>query len=306
MASESPCPPVCAVVVTYHPDGALAQRLAVILGQCTQVIVVDNGSPDSCLTDVPPTIELIRLGRNRGLAAGLNVGLARARDLGFAWAVTLDQDSTPEAGMVQALWTSRCRHARPESVAVVGPRLREERVEHEDHRWVVPHPVCRWFFRRASCREQDLPGVAFVITSGALMGLDVFSRIGPMDEGLFIDYIDHDYCLRARRFGYDIMVSAAAMLRHNLGAKREYHVAGHPVRPTFHSGLRLRYMFRNRVILWRRYAWAEPHWALFDGVFTTFNLLRIVLFEDRRLEKVGAAMRGTLDGMLGRRGRIDA
>ena len=299
-------PPVAAVVVTFFPDDGLPARLAALTRECDRVIVVDNGSDEAAKTRIAgDQVELIALGENRGLAAALNVGLERAISLGFEWAVTFDQDSTPKPGMVAALWRTRSEHAGLGRVAVVGPRLSEERVIHEDHRWVVPHPRCRWWFARVPCVSRDLTGVAFVITSGALTDLGIFREIGPMDEGLFIDYIDHDYCLRARRAGHEIIVSAAATLLHNLGAKREYRVAGRAVRPTFHSALRLRYMARNRWPVWRRHARHFPHWAAFDAVYSHYNLLRVLIFENGRLSKLVASVRGTWDGMLGRQGRID-
>ena len=303
--SDGNVPRVIAVVVTFHPDDGVFDRLRVIARECDVVIVVDNGSGAEMTKRLGAAgVEVVALAENRGLATALNIGLSRARELGYEWAVTFDQDSTPQAGMVAALWATRERFAEPGMVAVVGPRLREERVAHEDHRWVVPHERCRWWFRRVPCVEHDLAGVAFVITSGALMDLRIFAKIGPMDDGLFIDYIDHDYCLRARRLGFEILVSAGAMLGHNLGAKREFAVAGRKVRPTFHSALRLRYMARNRWVLWRRYARAFPHWAAFDGVYSHYNLLRVLVFEDGRLAKLAAVACGTWDGLRGRKGKF--
>lgn len=301
-------PPICAVVVTYFPDERVEERLRIIAAECEHVVVVDNSAPAAAfrsLASLAKPVEVLAQHRNLGVAAALNVGLERALALGFSWALTFDQDSTPQPGFSAGLWAARLRHAMPEQVAVVGPRLREENLAHEDHRWVVPHPRYRWWFRCAPCRDADLPGVAFVITSGALMDLRAFQRIGPMDAGLFIDYVDHDYCLRARQLGYDIVVSKDALLVHNLGAKREFRIGARAVRPTFHSALRLRYMFRNRRIVRRRYAHAFPHWACFDFVSTHHNLVRIALFEDQRGAKLRAICRGTCDGWLGRSGPIE-
>jgi len=110
--------------------------------------------------------------------------------------------------------------------------------------------------------------------------------------------------LRARRLGFEIMVSAGALLMHNLGAKQEFTVVGRKVRPTFHSALRLRYMFRNRWMLWRRHAWYFPHWAAFDLIYSHYNLLRILAFEDHRLQKMIAVIRGSWDGLCNKRGEI--
>ena len=81
-------------------------------------------------------------------------------------------------------------------------------------------------------------------------------------------------------------------------------MAGRKVRPTFHSALRLRYMARNRWVVWRRHAWAFPHWAAFDAVYSHYNLLRVLVFEDGRAAKLAAVVRGTWDGVCGRRGQI--
>ncbi len=301
-----PAPKIAAVVVTYLPEAGVRSRLDAIARECGRVIVVDNGSDDVGRALLAGDgVELIALGENRGLAVALNVGLARAISLGFDWAVTFDQDSTPQPGMVDALWRSRQRFAEPEKVAVVGPRLREERVVHEDHRWVVPHLRCRWWFSRVPCACGDLAGVAFVITSGALNDLRVYRKIGPMDDALFIDYIDHEYCLRARRAGYEIVVSADAWLVHNFGAQREFRMAGRVVRPTFHSALRLRYIARNRWRVWRRHARAVPHWASFDSLWCLHVFARVMLLENARGAKFCGMVRGTWDGLLGRTGKID-
>lgn len=299
------CPFVAAVVVTFFPDEHVGARLAMLARECARVIVVDNGSDEACRTRLAgERVELIALGENRGLAAALNLGLDRACELGFSWAVTFDQDSTPQPGMVSALWATRQRYPDPSRVAVVGPRLREEKVNHADHRWLVPHERWSWLFRRVPCEDADLSGVAFVITSGALTDLRIYRELGRMDEGLFIDFIDHEYCLRARRGGYEILVSAEAWLVHNFGAQREYHVAGRVVRPTFHSALRLRYISRNRWAVWRRHARAVPHWAMFDAVSGLHVFLRVMIFEDRRWEKFCAMLRGSYEGLLGRQGKI--
>lgn len=306
VANESvSVPPICAVVVTYFPDPGFAQRLRRIATECARIVIVDNGSvPGELAPLASEQKEIVTLPRNLGLATALNRGLARAIELGFQWAITFDQDSMPSSGMAAALWATRERSTEPARVAVVGPRLREEKVAHEERRWVVPHPRWRWLFQRVICRDSDLAGVAFVITSGALMDLGIFRRIGPLLDELFIDYIDHEYCLRARRAGCDIMVSAGALLTHNLGAKREFRLGPRTVRPTFHPAERLRYMFRNRWVLLRRHGRHFPHWVLFDFIFVHFNLLRVVLYEDQRREKLMAAVRGTWDGLLGRTGEI--
>lgn len=296
-------PPICAIVVAFNPDDSFQQRVLAIEAQCERLIIVDN-SPVPKRVSVSGKTTVLPQQRNVGLARALNIGLAQAQAEKFDWAITFDQDSTPEPGMVEALWRSVTAAEKPERVAVVGPRLTEEKVVHEDHRWIVPMRGFRLGFRRVPCVGNDLPSVAFVITSGALVRLDVVRAVGGMKEELFIDYIDHDFCLRAQELGYTVVVSAGARLQHNLGNKREIAVAGLKVRPTFHSPTRLRYMSRNRWYMYRRFAVRFPHWAAFDFVFSHYNLLRILAFEDQKTAKMWAVLRGTIDGIAGRMGEI--
>jgi len=143
-----------------------------------------------------------------------------------------------------------------------------------------------------------------MVTSGSMLNVSVWRELGRFDDGLFIDYIDTDFCLRVLKSGRKIAVSGEAILEHRLGARERRVFAGKVVRPTHHAPFRHYYMARNRVLMWRRHALDAPHWAAFDFCFAGFNTFRIFLFEHHRWEKAKAILRGTWDGFLGKRGRM--
>mgnify|MGYP002888735411 CR=1 FL=1 len=58
--------------------------------------------------------------------------------------------------------------------------------------------------------------VETIITSGSIIPVKVLQNVGLMDETLFIDYIDYEWCLRAIHKGYQIYLSDSKM-RHNMG-----------------------------------------------------------------------------------------
>lgn len=299
-------PSIAAIVVTFHPDEKITDRLERIRAQVDQMVIVDNGSP-------VPTLEMLKswsngqesavIGNphNRGLSAALNQGLEWAAEKSCQWAVTFDQDSTPQPGMVGALLSTVANLPDSERVAVVGAQTFDEHRAHVPERWLQPR---WWGFERRDCTDGDLEQVTFVITSGALTRVSVWRELGGFDEGLFIDYIDHDFCLRARTRGWKTLVSAGARLAHNLGSKREVEIIGRRVRPTFHSSSRHYYMARNRILMWRRHAWRFPHWWMFDACFGGMNTVRVLLAEDKRVEKMSAMLRGTWHGLLGRTGKM--
>lgn len=299
--------PVAAVVVTFFPDDRVTERLVAIRGQVDRLVVVDNGSPAETQTMLETWAAangavVLANAENRGLAAALNQGMAWSEAAGIEWTITFDQDSTPQPGLVAALLATAKSATTADRVAMVGARTFDEWTGRED-RWLRP---AWWGFQRAPCSSGDLTGVTFVITSGTLTRVRAWRSLGGFDEGLFIDFLDHDLCLKARQAGWEILVSGEARLAHNLGAKREVAVAGRRLRPTFHSAPRHYYMARNRILMWRRYAWRYPHWWLFDACFGALNLMRVLLAEDRRGEKLAAMLRGTLHGVSGRLGPREA
>ena len=301
---NSPHAPVCAVVVTYYPDEAFGTRLAAIDQGVAHTIVVDNGSPretvDRLAALANERIQLIANGENLGVAAALNIGLHEALARGFAWAVTFDQDSRPAAGMVAELLEAGLEpspHAAP--VAVVGPVIVDENVPDAPYLFLRAHPRLPLLPQRVS-GEGGLEDVTFVITSGALLNLTVFDALGGYREDLFIDYVDTDYCLRAKRAGYRVTVADATLFHHR-GERRKVRRWGRTFRPTFYSPTRYYYLARNGILTARAHVLRFPHWFLFDLAATLNNVVRLGLEDDRRA-KVGAAWQGLRDGLRGRGG----
>jgi len=295
--------PYCAIVVTYRAVAFVVNNIIKLVQECGRVIVVDNGSEEEVLSDIDAVVgvELIRFPSNVGLASALNAGINRALDLGYNWAITFDQDSTPEPGFGVELWKAHLRY--PEA-GIVAPRIKEAAVNEGNYAWTRKARWSPFLFERVFCSGVDIPGITVAITSGALTELRLWRELGGFEVCLFIDYIDVDYCLRVRRAGRDIVVSHAAVLNHELGARRSKIIMGHEFRPTFHSALRHYYIARNRVFVWKKHALSVPHWALFDLSYCIYNFLRVVLFEDRKMEKIRATIVGTYDGLKARFGPV--
>lgn len=295
--------PICAVVVTFRADASVVDNIQALSRECGVVIAVDNGSGDDSLSQISaiPGVQMIRSGRNLGLAAALNTGLDRARAIGFKWAITFDQDSTPEIGFARAIWATHLNYL---DAALVVPQIVERTVGVSSYFWLRKSRRWPFLFERAPCQENDLPSVTIAITSGALTDLSVWAELGRFEEGLFIDYIDVDYCLRVRKAGKHIAVSAGAMLRHQLGERRAQRFLGYDFRPTFHAAFRHFYISRNRVFVWRRHALREPHWALFDLCYAAYNMVRVIIFENNRWKKVKAFALGLSDGLRDKYGPL--
>ncbi len=296
-----------AVVVTFNPPPEFWDHIGIWLSQVDELIIVDDGSlPDwqkeacALIQAQYGNVEFIANPANRGIAARLNQGFARQLEEGRTFTFVFDQDSLPAPGMVAEMLD--VYQAQRSPIAIVAPHV------------VVPSASVsssflvsrgRFLFRRVRCTDQTLlDDVSIVISSGALYDLQAYCQIGPFREDFFIDYVDTEYCLRARQLGYKLVVACKASLTHQLGNQREARFGPLTMHPTFHSPLRWYYISRNRVPMMRRYAWRFPHWFFYELLVNLYGLARLVLFEDRKSRKALAMILGMWDGLGSRMGPV--
>lgn len=238
---------VCAVVITYEPDSRTSQLLEALAPQVESLVVVDNGSAPAAATELAAGCErvgaqLIELDENTGIAHAQNVGIARAREIGATHVLLSDQDSLPNPGMVAALLAA-C--ADP-NVAAAGPYIREAKPGGDELVYVDR----TWGPRRAN--SDELAGgtvtAAFLLASGCLIPLRVLDEVGPMNEAYFIDHVDLEWCLRARKAGYRMVVPTQAVLHHSLG-DATVKLPGRKQPVHVHGPLRCYYLSRNTIFL---------------------------------------------------------
>lgn len=291
---------VCTVVVTYHPDATLlAAQLDALQAQAGCIVVVDNATPGTAVRELcafHPQAELLALTDNLGLAAALNAGITAARAKpGITHVLLMDQDSVPEPGMVAALKAALERQSQNTRVAAVGTRFHDPR-EGTDAPFVrIRFPVNRQLHCNGACDEVDCD---FLITSGSLIPLDVLDQVGGMDEALFIDNVDLEWCFRATSKGYALFGVCGARMLHHHGATR-HRVPGVPRGVVVHTPQRLFYMMRNRVLLYRR-AYTPRRWIAQDVPRLVVKFLLFALLIAPRRKNLRCMMAGLRAGIAGR------
>jgi len=284
---------ICAVVVTYHPDGGLDQRLARIARQIPKIVVVDNHSGETEVTwlrqlESRHRFDLILNEDNLGIAAALNQGVARVVDEDIKWVLLLDQDSEILDDIVEVL------------------RLVYESVEDKCQIGVIGGNYINKTTGMKRYRIDSLNKFkekTVAITSGSLIPLRTFSSIGNFMEDLFIDHVDHEFCLRARSERLKIFISEQPIIKHSIGPSFQTKFLGKNIETTNHSALRRYYMTRNLIFLIKNYWKREPEW-LFRMVKIQFILYLIMLAaEEQRLEKLMMIFLGLWHGVRGKSGR---
>jgi rhamnosyltransferase len=282
---------VCGVLVTYHPDAEFARRLAPMRGQLGAVVIVDNGSSAAAQAmlrglGADPAIDVVCETENRGVATALNIGLARAAARGFSWALLLDQDSRIDADLVAGLLAVYHAYPERERLAIVAAGFRDFRAEPD----ATAHGAAP-----DSWEELDT-----VITSGSLLSLENYRQVGPFRDGFFIDYVDTEYCWRARARGLRVIKTRKHLMSHTIGAPSRHRLLWKTKWTTNHPPDRRYYIARNFTILRREQARGfTGRWVL-ESLGLVFKLAkRVVLYEDRRREKLFALVQGWYHGVRG-------
>ena len=273
-----------AVVVSYNGGSTIRACVEAVSPQVGHVLIVDNGSEPNTLAILDGlerrrAVSVRRLSVNHGIGYALNLGIAEAISRGFSWLITLDQDSVPDPGMIRAYEAAIERH--PNFQCLV-PRLED------GPRGAEPERV-----------------VSSAITSGNLVRLDVFDRIGRYDDKLFIDSVDFDFSLRLRRAGLLIHQISSAEMRHSVGdptkvprSLRRYYAQ--------HAPVRRYYMTRNFLYLAERHARAFPGFIVKLGMAHVINCVFIALFDPSPLRSYGAMIHGVRDYLRRRTGVYEA
>lgn len=300
---------ICAVLVSFHPDPDLPARVNRIMAQVGALMIVDNGSGEAALRmlqelSADPRISLELNRKNLGVARALNIGIERARLLEYEWLLLLDQDSVLDAGMVDELIAAHASFPEPVRLAVLGAGFRDVKKPGTE----PSEPLGGTVRSSEACPATELPWeeVESVITSGSLLRLATLDRIGPFREEFFIDYVDSEYCFRARAQGYRVVKTRKPLMSHAIGASTHHSILGIGKWTSNHSADRRYYMARNDTVMLKEYGgfrWGT--WALKSFGRRVRTCKRIVLYEDRKLSKIGAVARGWWDGVRGNLGPRD-
>lgn len=300
-------PVVMAVVVAYKPDlTALNELLRSLSRQVVHTFLVDNSEQDDfCVQEwlrsgTHKDVSLIRLGSNLGVATALNVGIRATRSAGATHVLLSDQDSVPAPSMVSGLLEAVRSLGDKARVAAVGP-IFINRKTGVTHPFQDPAPGRMFYKHVLPTPASPIVETLTLITSGCLISLTAIDYVGEMRDDLFIDYVDTEWCHRARYHGWRLYGTCLAKMTHDMGD------AALPVwffgwrRETAYSPERVYYRVRNFVALCHM-THIEFRFKLRHAWFSIGDVYSQVFFGAQRREAFRMALKGLRDGITGHLG----
>lgn len=288
------------VVVTFRCElDRLALQFERLLQQTECIVWVDNGSGVELgpwLQQWPPDrVFPLWLPQNHGIGFAQNRGIEWALAHGATHVLLMDHDSLPGDGMVGTLMDALL--ARPDAAAVGPHYVDSRRLAHRTPFFRVDG----WFLRWLDCEDPNrVWEVDHVIASGCLMPASVLRQVGLLQEDFFIDWVDVEWCLRARDHGFKVYGVCGASLEHRLGDQVAW-VLGREV--PLHAPWRHYYQSRN-VVLMLRSSHVNLPTKLHHAMHQLKRLVVFSVFVPGRSTYFKMWMKGLLHGVMGKRGRV--
>ena len=309
MNKERSSSSVACVTVTFNPDlNILQKQLAQVSPQVDRVFLVDNGSSNT--EEINRIAESIAHARvifckaNLGLGKAQNLGIRACRDEAMAMVLLLDQDSVPQNGMVETLLTVLNQLTQAgKKVAAVGARYTGTHTGHPS--FFIQFK--RFRFRKCFCNHTDSNQIILadmLISSGSLIPISALDAIGGMDEELFIDHIDTEWCLRARSLNWQSYGVCNARMEHCLGEHTFRVWWGRWRYVSIHPPFRYYYIYRNSILLHGR-SYADPLWKQTDQLRLLLITMFVVLFSKQRFSCIKMIVHGVTDAIRHKTGPIN-
>jgi rhamnosyltransferase len=285
---------IAATTILYNPDKSIFDNLDSYVYSVDKIFIIDNSEIQQ--TEIVEQLEsrysnLIYIfnNDNLGIATALNIACDRAMELGYEWILTMDQDSRfiNFAHYLDCLYKLS---VDPNIALLAGNATRNALNQ------LPLEPTC-------SFEEKFL-----VITSGNLLNLKLFNEIGRFEDKLFIDMVDHDYCMKINKKGYKILYLRNVLIEHNLGDlyQRQNILTGKIRKKIEHSPIRVYYITRNYFYTWQKYSKDFPQeFNLLKTLNMMFihGIIKILLYEDNKMKKIYAKFLGLWHFLIGKYGK---
>ncbi len=280
---------IAGTVILYNPLPNFISNILRYLEDIDRLYVIDNSDQDfdkhESELSIFSKVVFIANKNNLGIARALNIAADQAIRDGYDFLLTMDQDSEVTPGMIKTLLDC-LETSNPSSVGILSP-------------------VQVYTSYKKKSSDKPCGDILTTMTSGNLLNLKAYRAIGPFLDKLFIDYVDHEYCMRLKINGFRIIQANNAVLNHPLGSVTEYQLLWKRFALGNHPPLRRYYITRNKFYLYDHYKKFFPDYFRPFFKYLAYEVVTILLYENDKLDKLRMILKGFLDNKKGIYGKYN-
>lgn len=240
---------IAGCVILYHPKKKDLNNILTYLPLIDKLYILDNSENNKIEISFVDNDKIIHISdsENKGLSSRLNQACVLAIADGYEFLLTMDQDSYFLNGNLIQYLEDIKNFSNKDKVGSFGLEYSCE------SKIAIPKNI----FHKE---------VEFLITSGSVINLNNYKKIGGFDENLFIDGVDYDFCFATLKMGFKCILFKNNFFNHSIGEisksasiKTLYLIKKEK---QLHAPIRMYYIKRNMLYLEKKYITLYPELIL--------------------------------------------
>lgn len=280
-----------AIIVTFFPNiEKLINMIELLVSEKVHVVVVNNTPLNDLKLEIRcnnKNFNIINNNRNLGIAKAQNIAIKFLLEKSIYATFFFDQDSQLD----NQLLTNLKKGLSP-MINIVAPVILDKNTSRE-----IPSLRVNKIglsYKKFCIKNTEIQKTELVISSGLLIKMDMFEKIGFFDEEMFIDYVDFEWCFRSLYFGEKIYVVPNAILKHKIGKGV---ITFFFLKTNSHNPMRTYYKIRNPLILLKR-KHVPFLWAIKEILLSIKCLIIQIIVDKQRLLHARKGISGLKDGFI--------
>ena len=228
------------VIVCYNPDIRTDKLIDNISNDNNyeKIVIVDNSNfRNKKFENLDrKKFKYIPNCKNLGIAKAQNIGLDYLNSIGLKWAITLDQDTIITYSLSNKYIKYLDKKEKLDDIGIISTNYYDIGTQKQ-----------KFVFNESEILVDE------TISSGSLINIDIFNKIGKMREDYFIDQVDNEYCLRLKVNGYKIVILNGIDMEHKIGKIELRKIFGREICIYHQSPMRYYYRTRNLLFMIKDY-----------------------------------------------------
>lgn len=279
LEANNKSPKIGVIIVLYYPNIKEISRKLKLFPKNYQWILVDN-TPKQDLNLTADNITYIPLYENMGIATAQNRGIEVLLKYKCTHIVFFDQDSNIESSYPQKIVDEFERiKLSYEQLFLLGPKI-INKTNDKEYTSAIHKDIIN---------DSNFIPKREIISSGSCCETQAIKQIGKLKDDLFIDYVDFEWCWRAKAKGFICGITNKIALEHKVGTK-EIYLWNYII--IISSPFRYYYQNRNYLYLTKK-RYVPMQWKIATGIKVLLRLIYFPLF----INKGGKYWRNMLKGI---------
>ena len=273
------------MVTLYKPSEDNISNISNYIDSIEKLYVFDNTDNIDNSNMLPKNKKIVYITEkeNKGIAYSMNVCAKRAIKDGYNYLLTMDQDSKMNSDIINKM-LEFLKNTKEKKIGLISPY---QDIDSDEER-----------------SKNEFDDVIEMMTSGNIISLDAYEKIGGFKSWLFIDCVDTDYCMNLHKNGYKVLRLNNIIMKHELGNLKVHKLFGKEYPCYNHNPMRRYYIVRNNLYINEMYHDIYPEYCDHLIRVQKGQVKRILAFEKNKYKKLKMMYKGYKDYKKGIKGKL--